>query len=212
MSTSDLVRPTTNALAAARSRAGLSQRELGARVGLAQSHVSKIEHAVVDPQLSSLVELSRALELELMLVPRQLVPAVRALVRQVAPDPRRAPGAVDHDLLRLARKARQALDGFPDLSALRDLAASADELRLARLDDSFAARARSLIDAAMAILKRLRPGVRGQPAPARGSASTEVLERLSTLVLEMRDLHSEWTERERDSYSTPAYSLDNLDE
>ena len=69
------------ALTAARRRAGLSQRALGAKLGISQSHLSKIERAAVDPQVSSLVEIARALRLELMFVPTQLVPAVQALQR-----------------------------------------------------------------------------------------------------------------------------------
>lgn len=70
-------------LAIARRRAGLSQGALGAKVGLAQSHVSKIERGAVDLQISTLIDIARALNLELLLVPRQLVPAVQALTRQV---------------------------------------------------------------------------------------------------------------------------------
>ena|ERR1700722_9484074 len=69
-------------LIAARQGAGLSQRDLGAKVGLAQSHISKIERAAVDPQVSSVMQIGRALGLELMLVPKQLVPAVEALQRK----------------------------------------------------------------------------------------------------------------------------------
>lgn len=68
-------------LKAARKRKGYSQRALSARTGLPQAQISKIENANVDLRLSSLVELARALDLELMLVPRQAVPAVQAVVR-----------------------------------------------------------------------------------------------------------------------------------
>lgn len=70
------------ALKDARLKKGLSQRSLGKKAGIHQSHLSKIEAGVVDLQISSLIELSRALELELMLIPRRFVPAVRA-VQQV---------------------------------------------------------------------------------------------------------------------------------
>lgn len=60
---------------------GLSQRALGLKIGLPQSHISKIESGLVDLQSSSLIEISRALELEPMLIPRQLVHTVKALVR-----------------------------------------------------------------------------------------------------------------------------------
>jgi transcriptional regulator with XRE-family HTH domain len=65
----------------ARERKGWSQRKLGQRVGLPQSHISKIESSAVDLQTSSLIELARALDLELTLVSRTLIPAVQALQR-----------------------------------------------------------------------------------------------------------------------------------
>ena len=67
------------ALKVAREEKGLSQRELSARAGVPQAHISKIENAAVDLKLSSLVELARVLGLELMLVPRRLVPAVQTM-------------------------------------------------------------------------------------------------------------------------------------
>ncbi len=76
----------TIALAAARRRAGLNQRALAAKIGADQSYVSKVERGAVDPQTSTLVEIARALGLEVMLVPRQLVPAVQALRREFALD------------------------------------------------------------------------------------------------------------------------------
>ena len=68
-------------LKAAREAKQLSQRALSAKAGVPQSHISKIESGAVDLQLSSLVELARLLDLEVMLVPRALVPAVRGIVR-----------------------------------------------------------------------------------------------------------------------------------
>ena len=65
----------------ARERKGWSQHKLGQRVGLPQSHISKIESSAVDLQTSSLIELARALDLELTLVSRTLIPAVQALQR-----------------------------------------------------------------------------------------------------------------------------------
>jgi len=68
-------------LKAARERKGLSQRALSAKAGVQQSHISKIESGAVDLRLSSLVELARVLDLELTLVPRKKLPAVRAIIR-----------------------------------------------------------------------------------------------------------------------------------
>ncbi len=68
----------------ARETKGLSQRDLGAVSGVPQSHISKIEKGAVDLRLSSLIELARALDLELVLVPRAAVPAVQSIVRSAA--------------------------------------------------------------------------------------------------------------------------------
>lgn len=65
----------------ARTAKGLSQRGLSRKIGVPQSHISKIEAGKVDLQVSSLIEMARALDLELMLVSRPLVPAIEALDR-----------------------------------------------------------------------------------------------------------------------------------
>lgn len=70
-------------LKAARFAKGLTQKELGCRVGMPQSHISKIESGGVDLQLSSLTELSRALDLEGTLVPRAAVLALKTVLRTV---------------------------------------------------------------------------------------------------------------------------------
>jgi len=65
----------------ARISKGLSQRALGQKVAIPQSHLSRIESGAVKPQLTSLIELARALDLELMLVPRRIVPVVEGMIR-----------------------------------------------------------------------------------------------------------------------------------
>ena len=72
----------TSTLKIARESKGFSQRELGNRAGVPQSHISKIENGAVDLRLSSLIALARVLDLELMLVPRKAVSAVQSIVRQ----------------------------------------------------------------------------------------------------------------------------------
>src|SRR5215471_5651292 len=67
-------------LRTARQRTGLSQRDLSARIGVPQSHISKIESGGTDLRLSTLIELARALDHEVVLVPRKLLPAVEAIV------------------------------------------------------------------------------------------------------------------------------------
>jgi predicted transcriptional regulator len=63
-----------------RENMGLSQRELSARSGVPQSHLSKIESGNVDLRLSSLVAIARVLELELALIPRKYLSAVNSIV------------------------------------------------------------------------------------------------------------------------------------
>ena len=48
-----------------------------------QSHISKIENSGVDLRISSLTAIARALELELTLVPRKALPAVKSVARNV---------------------------------------------------------------------------------------------------------------------------------
>ena len=64
----------------ARKKKGISQGALSSKTGIPQSHISKIESGTVDLRISALNELSRNLDLELMLVPRQLVPTFKALL------------------------------------------------------------------------------------------------------------------------------------
>src|SRR6266446_1197817 len=199
------------ALAAARRRAGLNQQALGAKIGADQSYISKIERAAVDLKTSSLIELARALDLELMLVPRQLVPAVQALQREVAPDPRRAPSQIDHDLRRLSRRARGLMVRYPESRALSEIAAAADGLRIARVDDSSAAKARPLIDAAEAIIERLRGYPSDRPEIERSQRSAGASDELASIARAVRDLRNEWIHREASSDPLPAYRLDNVD-
>ena len=69
-------------LKAARLRKGWSQRELGRRVGLPQMHISGIESGKIVPRFDTLLDYVRSLDYDLVLVPRTLVPAVLALVRE----------------------------------------------------------------------------------------------------------------------------------
>jgi transcriptional regulator with XRE-family HTH domain len=68
-------------LKAARLARGWSQAELGQKVGLPQTHVSNIEAGRVVPRFDTLLEIVRTLGHDLLMVPRSLVPAVEALVR-----------------------------------------------------------------------------------------------------------------------------------
>ena len=93
------------ALRDARQEKGFSQRELSAKAGVPQGHISKIENGAVDLKLSSLIALARVLDLEVMPVPRKLVPAVQALARTGE-----AGSAHDTETARLAAKQLKRID------------------------------------------------------------------------------------------------------
>src|SRR5579864_4382227 len=65
----------------ARMKRGWGQRELGAKVGLPQPHISAIESGEIVPRFDTLLDILRVLGLDLLLVPRSLVPAVQSLIR-----------------------------------------------------------------------------------------------------------------------------------
>ena len=60
---------------------GWSQAELGRRLGLPQAHISGIETGKIVPRFDTLLDMVRVLNRDLLSVPRALVPAVQALIR-----------------------------------------------------------------------------------------------------------------------------------
>lgn len=92
----------------ARASQGLSQRELSVDSCVPQGHISRIENGAVDIRVSSLVALARALDLEVMLVPRRVVPAVRSIAGGIAG------GAQDGRLVRRVRRELARLQGVSD--------------------------------------------------------------------------------------------------
>ena len=77
----------------ARRKRGWSQAELGRRAGLPQMHISCIESGKIVPRYDTLLDLVRVLGHDLLMVPRSVVPAVQALIRDYQnPDQRRDEG------------------------------------------------------------------------------------------------------------------------
>lgn len=58
-----------------------SQKDLGDAIGLPQPHVSAIESGKIVPRFDTLIDLLRILDLDLIIIPRALVHAARALNR-----------------------------------------------------------------------------------------------------------------------------------
>jgi transcriptional regulator with XRE-family HTH domain len=74
-----VIQHLTIALKTARAEKNWSQRQLSKTTGLPQAQISRIENSAVDLKASTLIELARALDLEVMLVPRRHVPTVKGL-------------------------------------------------------------------------------------------------------------------------------------
>jgi transcriptional regulator with XRE-family HTH domain len=117
----------------AREAKGLTQRDLGARTGVPQSHISKIESGGTDIRLSSLIELARALDLELTLVPRKSVPAVETVIRSTAPASAarqtRETARTIRDFERTMETVKSLQAAYPDLTALTQLQDSLQSIR-----------------------------------------------------------------------------------
>ncbi len=64
---------------------GLTQEDVAKRGGVLQTNYSKIEQGKTDPRFSTLLDLARALSLEIMFIPAELVEAVKALNGQGSP-------------------------------------------------------------------------------------------------------------------------------
>lgn len=69
------------ALKSARLEKKLKQSELGSKLGLPQSHISKIEQGATDPRLSTVTDMARVLDQELVLVPRTMLRVIKAIIR-----------------------------------------------------------------------------------------------------------------------------------
>ena len=58
----------------------LSQKQFGFLMGWPQSHLSAVEGERIDPRLSSVVQMARVLNHELIVVPTALLPTIEGLI------------------------------------------------------------------------------------------------------------------------------------
>ena len=182
----------------ARQAKGWSQRELSARTHMPQAQISRIENADVDPQVSTLIELARALELELQLIPKSALTAVEATVRSTeARSDERASQSLMAELLRAAEQAHAMAPDREDiaslLSSLRDLQPLTPALR-----------ARALIGDLKSVQILLHGFLTYPPAerPSHAQPIRDAAQRLKDLRNML--VHAPAGER-------PAYSLDDED-
>jgi transcriptional regulator with XRE-family HTH domain len=88
-----------------RTAARISQRALSDRSGLTQAHISQIETGSLEPGLSSFINMARGLDLEVVLVPKKLLPAVQGILRQTSTE-QSSPQAGEAALREISRGER----------------------------------------------------------------------------------------------------------
>jgi len=174
----------------ARQLKGLSQRALSAKVGLSQSHISKIESGSIDPQTSNLVELARALELEVMLVPRTLVPAVQSLTRtSQAQQPAKQEGPGYKELEHIRKTASQIQNIYPRAFDAKKLQTVAEQLQRFSLDSSAVEKLRKFDESIKRAFKTIQQAQKTQAAfeeLARKPNFTKALENINRTASELQ--------------------------
>jgi len=197
----------------ARQRKGFSQRELSAKSGVPQSHISKIENGAVDLRVSSLVALARVLDLELELVPKKAVPAVKSIVRSS----KSADLANAHKLIQREmdqyKQAIASINQIPstansDLERLRQAVADIDRYELDNSALKAIASSRRAIEEAMKQIpvNQLREAM--EPGATVQEAMKKAIRQMSTL----RNSLAHGNHFQEAKASLPAYSLDGGDD
>lgn len=186
----------TQQIRAAREARSMSQRELSARSGLTQSHISQIERGTMEPGLASLVDVTRALDLEIVLAPKKLMPAIGSILDSASctsdtltSKQRNLVGRIDRwlaegrDRFAIASDADSLKDS---LALLRHLPLAADELE-------------TLSDLAMKL-----QGWQSDPPPAK---------QVSEFARAVRAVRNAAVHRDRDdAVPRSAYALDEEDD
>lgn len=176
----------------------LSQRELSRLAGVPQAKISRIESNSVDLRLSSLIAIASALDLEIALVPRKAVPAIRSITRQTTDRTVSQPAAIGKEMQQL-QKAIRAIQidtpAFPQLDELRKEAASLQRLQI---DTRFLGDLRSLRQS----IERAQPTDHGKEL----LNATENIKALRNKIARFKP------PTEQRSANRPAYSLDEEDD
>lgn len=141
----DVIADIAGKLKEARKAKGLSQRALAKLARVPQSHISKIENAGVDLRLSSLTEIARALDLELTLVPRKTVPAVRSIMRSAQPEIPSLTSLVLHDNLgKVEKLADMIAEQYSSVKEAVQLQSRVHDLTRLEIPDSYLSSVRKL--------------------------------------------------------------------
>lgn len=191
----------------ARTRKGLSQRALAERTGVPQAHISKIEQGRVDIRLSSLVELARALDLDVQLLPRQALMAVEGAVRALENEG--GDSAESRALAMLAQQERTLETiraAHPKLAAVQKLLPTIKELKLLPYDaEMLKALQRAVAPAEQARLQLAAAGL-------DSAKLAQLLEQANRSLRTLRNTQVHGLPLAAPRSAVPAYRLDDEDD
>lgn len=196
----------------ARQRKGFSQRELSAKSGVPQSHISKIENGAVDLRVSSLVALARVLDLELELVPKKTVPAVKSIVRSsTSADVANAHRLIQREMDQY-KQALASINEIPsfansDLERLRKAVAEIDRFKLDNSALKAIESSRKAIEEAM----KQSPVNQLKKAMEKNSDIHDEIKKAVRQMSALRNSLAHGNHFQEPKPSLPAYSLDGDD-
>lgn len=166
--------------------------------GVPQAQISRIESNIIDLRLSSLVAIASALDLEIALVPRKAMPAIKSITRQTRDRTVSQPPAIAKEMQRLQKAVRDLqidVPTLPELDALRKAIASLKRLQ---------------------IDTRFLDNIRSQRQMIDHAKLTEHWKGILDATNSMRALRNQIAHfaptSEQRSASRPAYSLDEVDD
>jgi len=177
---------------------GLSQRKLSQLAGVPQAHISKIESGNVDLRVSSLIQLSRALGLELTLVPRKSLSAINMIARGTVRGPRNnieSTSTVQRELKRIERAVNGLVRENPTNKQLAQFQNQVKELQHLQVPDSY--------------LNTIRDADKKLRAIQKQMASMETVGKTLAKFQQLRNsLVHGLSESPQSEITRPAYSLD----
>lgn len=201
-----VLEPFGRKLIEARARKGLSQRALAQRTGVPQAHISKIEQGRVDLRLSSLLEIARALDLDVQLLPRHALPAIAGAIRAVESDA--ASAAESRALVTLDQQERtleRIQSIHPNLEAVQKLLPTIKDLRLIRFDP----------ETLKALQRAVAPAQQASQLAANLDTAklVKLLEQTNRSLRTLRNAHVHARRLDvSQSSAVPAYRLDDEDD
>jgi len=166
--------------------------------GVPQAQISRIESNSVDLRLSSLVAIASALDLEIALVPRKAVPAVKSITRQTTDRTVIQPPAIGREMRKLYEAIRALQIDAPTLPELDDLRKAAESLYRFHIDTQF-----------LDNLRSLRHTIERASTTEQWKGIFEAANSMKALRNQIA--HFEPTSEQRNA-NRPAYSLDEDDD